>query len=119
MGMERLILLLQELECVGELRSNVDVYFAAMGDKASIQAQVIAQQFRDQVPGVRIMVHAGGGNFKKQLKRADKSGAQIALIIGDDELEQGILTIKYLREKKDQITLNIDEVRTLLTDLVG
>lgn len=119
MGMERLVLLLQELQCVGELRSNVDVYFAAMGDKASIQAQVIAQQLREQVLGVRIMVHAGGGNLKKQLKRADKSGAQIALIIGDDELEQGILTIKYLREKKNQITLNIDEVRTLLTDLVG
>ena len=64
---------------------------------------VIAAQLRAQVPGLRL-VHAGGGNFKKQLKRADKSGAEVALILGEDELEQGVVTVKYLREEKPQAT---------------
>ncbi|MBE0363096.1 histidyl-tRNA synthetase [Pseudoalteromonas ulvae UL12] len=118
MGMERLVLLLQELNCVGEVRRNADVYLAAMGDKASIQAPVIAEQLREQIPGIRIMVHAGGGNFKKQLKRADKSDAVVALILGDDELTQGVVTVKYLREHKDQQTLELSQAVTLLADLI-
>jgi len=119
MGMERLVLLLQELECVGEVRNNADVFFATMGEKASIQGQVIAMQLREQVPGLRILVNAGGGNFKKQLKRADKSDAKVALILGDNELEQGVVTVKYLREHQEQKTIELSEVATLLTDLVG
>ncbi len=119
MGLERLVLLLQELDCVGDIRSTADVYFATMGEQASIQAPVIAEQFREQVPNVRLLVHSGGGNFKKQLKRADKSGASIALIIGEDELAQGVVTVKYLREHKDQLTLKLSEVPALLKQLVG
>jgi len=102
MGLERLVLLLQALECVGDIRRNADVYLASMGDKASIQAPIIAATLRRDVPNLRVMVHAGGGNFKKQLKRADKSDALVAVIIGEDELEQGVVTIKYLRERKEQ-----------------
>lgn len=119
MGMERLVLLLQELESVGSLRRSADVFVAAMGDKASVQAPVIAEQLRNEIPGVRVLVHAGGGNFKKQLKRADKSEALVALIFGEDELAQGTVTIKYLRERKEQITLPIAEATALITELVG
>ncbi|MBQ4846437.1 MULTISPECIES: histidine--tRNA ligase [unclassified Pseudoalteromonas] len=119
MGLERLVLMLQELECVGELRRNADVYVAAMGDKASIQAPVIAEELRSDVMGLRVMVHAGGGNFKKQLKRADKSDALVALILGEDELAEGKVTVKYLREQKEQVTLSIAEVKALLSDLAG
>ncbi|BBN80602.1 histidine--tRNA ligase [Pseudoalteromonas sp. A25] len=119
MGLERLVLMLQELECVGSLRRNADVYVAAMGDKASIQAPVIAEQLRNEVAGLRVMVHAGGGNFKKQLKRADKSDALVALILGEDELAQGKVTVKYLREQKEQITVALGEVKTLLQALVA
>lgn len=118
MGMERLVLLLQELECVGEIRRTSDVYIAAMGDAASIQAPVIAEQLRAKVPGIRIIVHAGGGNFKKQLKRADKSDAVIALIIGDSELENNQVTVKHLREHQEQQTLNLDQAAELLKSLV-
>ncbi|WP_394189223.1 histidine--tRNA ligase [Pseudoalteromonas atlantica] len=118
MGLERLVLLLQALECVGGIRRNADVYLAAMGDKASIQAPLIAAQLRADVPGLRVMVHAGGGNLKKQLKRADKSDAVVALIIGEDELEQGVVTVKYLRERKEQVTLELEQVKTLLAELV-
>jgi histidyl-tRNA synthetase len=117
MGMERLVLLLQALESVGEIRRNADVYVAAMGEAASIQAPVIAEQLRTEIPGLRALVHAGGGNFKKQLKRADKSDAVVALILGESELAEGKVTIKYLREQKDQVTVSIADAKALLADL--
>ena len=119
MGLERLVLLLQALECVGDIRRNADVYLAAMGDKASIQAPAIAAQLRSDVPGLRVMVHAGSGNFKKQLKRADKSDALVAVIIGEDELEKGVVTIKYLRERKEQVTLELEQAKALLAELIN
>ena len=119
MGLERLVLLLQALECVGDIRRSADVYLAAMGDKASIQAPIIASTLRRDVPGLRVMVHTGGGNFKKQLKRADKSDALVAIIIGEDELEQGVVTIKYLRERKEQVTLELEQAKTLLAELIN
>ena len=118
MGMERLVLLLQELESVGEIRRTSDVYIAAMGHAASIQAPVIAEKLRVKVPGIRIIVHAGGGNFKKQLKRADKSDAVYALIIGDSELENNQVTVKHLREHQEQQTLDFDQAAELLLGLV-
>ncbi|KAF7772620.1 MULTISPECIES: histidine--tRNA ligase [Pseudoalteromonas] len=119
MGLERLVLLLQALKCVGDIRRNADVYLAAMGDKASIQAPIIASELRRDVAGLRVMVHAGGGNFKKQLKRADKSDALVAVIIGEDELEQGVVTIKYLRERKEQVTLKLEQAKALLAELIN
>ena len=119
MGLERLVLLLQALECVGDIRRSADVYLASMGDKASIQAPIIASTLRRDVPGLRVMVHAGGGNFKKQLKRADKSDALVAVIIGEDELEQGVVTIKYLRERKEQVTLELEQAKALLAELIN
>jgi histidyl-tRNA synthetase len=119
MGLERLVLLLQALECVGDIRRNADVYLAAMGDKASIQAPIIASELRRDVPNLRVMVHAGGGNFKKQLKRADKSDALVAIIIGEDELEKGVVTIKYLRERKEQVTLELEQAKALLAELIN
>ncbi|KZN66113.1 histidyl-tRNA synthetase [Pseudoalteromonas luteoviolacea CPMOR-1] len=119
MGMERLILLLEELNSVGEIRRNVDVYVAAMGDAASIKAPAIAEELRDSVPGLRVQVHAGGGNFKKQLKRADNSGAVVALIFGEDEIANNAVTIKYLREQKEQLTLPMTEAHAVLAQLVG
>ncbi|ALU43042.1 histidine--tRNA ligase [Pseudoalteromonas rubra] len=118
MGMERLVLMLQELERIGTVRRNADVFVAAMGEQAGIQAPVIAQQLRSEIPGLRVLVNAGGGNFKKQLKRADKSDAQVALIFGEDELAEGKVTVKYLREHKEQVTLTLAEAKGLLSALV-
>jgi histidyl-tRNA synthetase len=64
-----------------------------------------------------VQVHCGGGNFKKQLKRADKSDALVALILGESELAEGKVTVKYLREEKEQVTVSLEEVKTLLADL--
>ena len=66
------------------------------------------------MPGTRVMVHCGGGNLKKQIKRADKSGAAIGLILGEDELSRNEVTVKWLREDKPQQTILITELAKAL-----
>ncbi|MBY6093709.1 histidine--tRNA ligase [Ferrimonas balearica] len=97
MGMERLVLLLDTLGKFDDLPRGVDVYLCAMGDGAQAAALQLAQELRQSVSGLKVMTHCGGGNFKKQMKRADKSGAELALILGEDELKQGLVTVKPLR----------------------
>lgn len=97
MGMERLVLLLDTLGKFDNLPRGVDVYLCAMGDGAQAAALQLAQELRQSVSGLKVMTHCGGGNFKKQMKRADKSGAELALILGEDELKQGLVTVKPLR----------------------
>ncbi|WP_299270755.1 histidine--tRNA ligase [uncultured Psychrosphaera sp.] len=102
MGIERLVLLLQTLEILKEPTSTADVYMVASGEKAEIKAVEIAEILRQAAPQVRVVNHCGGGNFKKQMKRADKVGASIALILGDDEITNQQITLKYLRENVEQ-----------------
>jgi histidyl-tRNA synthetase len=102
MGIERLVLLLQTLEILKEPTSTADVYVIAAGTQAEIKAVEIAENLRQAAPHVRVVNHCGGGNFKKQMKRADKVGASIALILGDDEITNQQITIKNLRENVEQ-----------------
>ncbi len=97
MGLERLVLLLDTIGYFAELPAQADVYLCAMGDNAVAAGLQLAQQLRTDIPGLKVMSHCGGGNFKKQMKRADKSGAAWALILGEDELAQGLITLKPLR----------------------
>ncbi|SHH33191.1 histidine--tRNA ligase [Ferrimonas marina] len=97
MGIERLVLLLDTLGKFDNLPRNTDVYVCAMGDSALASALQLAQELRQTLPGLKVMTHCGGGNFKKQMKRADKSGAEFALILGEDEIQQGLVTVKPLR----------------------
>ncbi|WP_445400163.1 histidine--tRNA ligase [Zobellella sp. An-6] len=110
MGMERLVLLLETLQRVAPQPALADVYVAAAGEGAQAAGFALAERLRDQLPGWRVMSHCGGGNFKKQLKRADKSGAAIALILGEEEIARGEVTVKYLRGQGEQQTLALDEV---------
>lgn len=120
MGMERLVLLLETLGLVETQPALADVYIAMMGDTSLVAGFALAEQLRDQVTGLRVMSHCGGGNFKKQLKRADKSGASIALILGEDEVARGEVTVKYLRGQGEQQTLAInDMIEQLKGDLSG
>lgn len=108
-GMERLVLLVQAVNAVPEnLDQQADVFLVAVGD---VQASAIqlAERIRDQLPFIRLLVNCGGGNFKSQFKKADKSGADIALILGEDEARAGKVTLKYLREEAEQQTLFFDE----------
>jgi histidyl-tRNA synthetase len=117
LGIERLVLLLTSLNKVAHARPHVDAYFAMFGEGTELIANQLAEQWRDQCPNIRIQCHCGGGNFKKQMKRADKSGAQVALILGEDELAQQHVSIKYLREDKPQMTLPFNEVAAFLNHL--
>ncbi|MDX1267592.1 MAG: histidine--tRNA ligase [Oceanisphaera sp.] len=110
MGMERLVLLLDTLNQVDAQPALADVYLAMMGDNSQMAGFALAEQLRDQLPGLRVMSHCGGGNFKKQLKRADKSGAGIALILGEDEIARGQVTVKYLRGQGEQQTLAVNDM---------
>lgn len=110
MGMERLVLLLDTLNQVDAQPALADVYLAMMGDNSQVAGFALAEQLRDQLPGLRVMSHCGGGNFKKQLKRADKSGAGVALILGEDEIARGQVTVKYLRGQGEQQTLAVNDM---------
>mgnify|MGYP003477512999 FL=1 len=106
MGIERLVLLLETLEKVpAELSRHVDDYLAALGEGVELAALTLAERLRDEIPDLRLAVNAGAGSFKSQLKKADKSGALIALILGEDELAGQVVGVKPLRGDGPQQTL--------------
>ncbi|MDP3813556.1 histidine--tRNA ligase [Pseudomonas sp.] len=103
MGIERLVLLLETLGKVpAEIARQVDVYLCAFGEPAELAALVMAERLRDQLPGLRLQLNAGAGSFKSQLKKADKSGALYALVLGEDELAQQVVGCKPLRDQGEQ-----------------
>jgi len=114
LGVERLVLMLETLEVLPEsLTQQVDAYLVAVGDVQSA-ALAAAEQLRDELPWLRLQAHCGGGSFKSQMKKADKSGADYALIIGEDEAANGQITVKYLRSDQQQQTLPLKELAALL-----
>ena len=118
MGIERFVLLLDAFGQFDDLASPVDVYFAAMGRTAELESVKIAEQLRTAIPGVKIVTHCGGGNFKKQMKRADKSGASFALILGDNEIEQQVVVLKNLREDKPQESIPMASLTAVIEQLM-
>lgn len=118
LGIERLVLMLTELEKVDNVRGAVDAYLITLGEGVDMQGVQFAEQWRDQVADIRLQTHCGGGNMKKQMKRADKSGAQIALILGEDELANQQVTVKYLRGQHEQQTIALAQVPGLLAELI-
>ena len=118
LGIERLVLMLTELEKITNVRPQVDAYVVILGDDAQIAANQLAEQWRDQVPNIRLQCHCGGGNMKKQLKRADKSGAQIALILGDNEIAEQQVMVKYLRGQQEQQNLAFEKIPSFLNELI-
>tara|TARA_R110001606_G_scaffold98544_1_gene217588 strand:- start:59026 stop:60297 length:1272 start_codon:yes stop_codon:yes gene_type:complete len=106
MGIERLILLIEQRN--PELPAPLALYITAMGD-VQAHALALAERLRDALPGVGIQCHCGGGSFKSQMKKADRSGARFALILGEDEVAAGTVTVKPLREQSEQVQLANDE----------
>ena len=96
MGIERLVALLTE-NALTPPRQSPHAYFVLVGEQAEHRGLVLAEQLRDALPVLRLVMNSGGGNFKNQLKRADKSGADHALILGDNECTQSEISIKHLR----------------------
>jgi len=114
MGLERIILMLETLELNEDVKGDVDIYSILVGEGTDIAGFKAAEIVRDQLPQLKMMHHCGAGNFKKQMKRADKSGAKVALIIGESELESGCVTIKDLQGNSEQQTVAIDSLVKVL-----
>jgi histidyl-tRNA synthetase len=118
MGIERLVLLLQTLGILTEPTDTADVYMVAQGVDAELKSIEIAEQLRISAPNLRVVSHCGGGNFKKQMKRADKLGARVALIMGEDELENQQVTVKNLQQMGEQVSVSWQDVTATVIELV-
>ncbi|EPM5662161.1 histidine--tRNA ligase [Vibrio alginolyticus] len=116
MGLERLVLMLETLELT-DVRRSVDVYVVTAGEGTMMAGMKLAEQLRESVPGVRVMNHFGGGNFKKQFKRADKVGAIVALVLGENEVADNTVVLKDLAGG-EQETYNQAEVAEKIAALI-
>jgi histidyl-tRNA synthetase len=113
MGIERLVALYEA--CGGESPANhADVYIAALGGGTLERAFALAEELRDSIAGIRVELNLGGGSFKSQMKRADKSGAEFALILGEQELADGCIGIKPLRSTDEQESVALNELAVTL-----
>ena len=116
MGLERLVLLVQEVNKEITLPQAVDLYLVYAGEGTTLNAFQIAEQIRSELPQVRVMTHCSGGKFQKQFKRADKIEAKYALVIGESEVQAKTVIVKDLRNGAEQITLSqVDLIATLKT----
>ncbi len=117
MGIERLIALMQEQDCAFA-QSRPHAYMILQGEQAAKQGMVLSEKIRDELPAFRLQTNCGGGSFKSQMKKADKSAADYALIIGSDEAEAGTVGIKNLREQAEQLTLPQSDLFDYLSNTI-
>lgn len=119
LGIERLVLLLNELNKLGNLPPSAQVYNIALGDVSQLASLQLANQLREQLPWLRLLQHMGSGNVKKAMKRADKSGAPLAILLGDNELHEQKVTLKFLREEREQEYVSWAELPARLRELLN
>jgi histidyl-tRNA synthetase len=117
-GMERLVLMLADAGAVSAERP-ADIYAMSVGQGAHRAALAAVEALRDASPQLKVIQHAGGGSFKSQMKKADKSGARVALIWGEDEAASGSVTVRPLREgaggeRGEQRTVPVSELQAAL-----
>lgn len=117
LGIERLLGIM-EVQGIQAPQQTVDFYFIMVGDSTQQVAMPLAEQLREALPQATIICNSGGGSFKAQIKRADKSGAQYALIMGEDEVKNNTIAIKPLRTRDAQQTLDQDQLITYSQSLI-
>ena len=110
MGLERLVLLVQEVNTQITLPSAVDIYIVYQGEGTTVAAFNLAEKLRSELPHLRTLLHCSGGNFKKQFKRADKSGAKLALVIGEDEVKNQQVVVKDLLQHSEQAVVAFSDI---------
>ena len=98
----------------GPLHSRPEAYLVNQGDRAARYAFRVAEAMRDL--GLSVVQHCGGGSFKSQMRRADASGAPIAIIVGDDEAAAGEVTVKPLREAREQFRVKLESLADSIAD---
>jgi histidyl-tRNA synthetase len=109
LGVERVVLLMQELGCEAPVDAP-QVYLVLAGDAAARAGLGLAERLRDALPALRLETDLGGGSFKAQFKRADRSGAVLAIVLGDDEVAQGVAGLKPLRGTGTQETCPLQDL---------
>ena len=107
MGLERLVLLVQEVNKSIPVKSAVDIYVVYQGEGTTLAAFQLAEKLRSELPHLSTMLHCSGGNFKKQFKRADKSGATLALVLGESEVQNNQVVVKHLLGEAEQQTIDV------------
>lgn len=110
MGLERLVLLVQEVNKSIPVKSAVDIYVVYQGEGTTLAAFQLAEKLRSELPHLSTMLHCSGGNFKKQFKRADKSGATLALVLGESEVQNNQVVVKHLLGGAEQQTIDVDNL---------
>ena len=119
LGVERVVELIRQVGVAGSARAPA-VYLIASGARASAGALQLAEQLRSALPGLGVHMNLGGGNFKAQFRRADRSGACLAVVLGDAELERGVAAVKPLRREAGQSECALPElpgrIRTMLEE---
>jgi histidyl-tRNA synthetase len=118
MGQERIVMLLEK-QGLGLTRDRPQAYLVLVGDRTEIAGFQLAEQLRDAWPALKLQINLGGGNFKTQFKRADKSGAQFAIVLGDDEVARGVVALKALRQDSAQEECAVAQVSERLGVLLG
>jgi histidyl-tRNA synthetase len=118
MGQERIVMLLEKQARIAA-RDRPQIYFVSVGERTDVFGLKLAERLRDAWPGLRLQFNLGGGNFKAQFKRADKSGAAYALVLGEDEIARGVVAIKDLRGGMPQEECAIDRIAERLGVLLG
>jgi histidyl-tRNA synthetase len=115
-GLERLIALLEQQQ-VAVPDSDPQLYIVTVGEQAQRHGLLLAEQLREALPALRVMTHCGGGSFKSQFKKADRSGARFALVLGDDEVARRQAGLKPLREQVEQQTVGFDDLPERLAQI--
>ena len=118
MGVERLVLLLDELGVVPDSVGQItDAYLVAVGD-VTTEALVLGENLRSNCPTIRLQTNCGSGSFKSQMKKADKSAASVALILGEDEAANNKIGVKFLREDRPQETVDQTDLANYLMTII-
>ena len=118
MGQERVIIMLEKLG-VAAPRQRPQVYLVTGAGEEEIAALALAERLRDEVPGLKLQLNLGGGNFKTQFKRADKSGADFAVVLGEEEQRRGVVALKPLRADNGQEECAIERLSERIASLLG
>jgi histidyl-tRNA synthetase len=118
MGQERIVALMAQAEA-SLTQAQPHVFLVVVGEQAETAGLRLAERLRDAHPGLRIHTNVGGGNFKTQFRRADRSGAQVAIILGEDEMQRGVVAVKPLRSEEPQVQCAQDQLASRLGEWVS
>ncbi len=119
LGIERLVALLEAMEKETVEDDRPHAYLVLVGEAASEKGLVLAERLRHRLPDLKLQVNCGGGSFKSQFRRADRSGARVALILGEAELANGTVGLKWLREDREQEQVDQESLANRLQQITG